>query len=57
MPKRTKVFISYSHEDSNHLLRLRAHFKPFERDGLVELWSDARIKVGQNCREEIKKAI
>jgi serine/threonine protein kinase len=52
-----KVFISYSHTDTDWLKRLHVHMKPFEREGIIELWDDTKINVGDNWRHEIKKAI
>lgn len=54
---RDQVFVSYSHADSDYLARLKIHIRPFEREGLVELWSDARIKPGHKWKAEIAKAI
>ena len=57
MPERTQIFVSYSHHDGEHLARLKVHLRPFERKGLVELWSDAKIKAGDLWRDEIREAI
>lgn len=55
--KRTKVFISYSHEDAQWLQRLRVHLRPLEREQRIEIWDDTRIKPGSRWREEIRQAI
>ena len=39
-----RVFISYSHRDRKWVDRLRIHFKPFERDGLLTVWEDTQIR-------------
>jgi hypothetical protein len=54
---RTKVFVSYSHEDRDWLNRLGQHLAVLERQGLVDLWSDARIEVGASWEGEIESAL
>ena len=55
--KRTKVFVSYSHEDAPWLNRLKIHMEPLIRDGLVDFWDDARIRPGMDWRSSIREAI
>jgi hypothetical protein len=54
---RTKVFVSYSHEDSDWLKRLKIHLKPLERDYAIDIWEDTKIQPGSKWLEEIEKAI
>lgn len=54
---RTKVFISYSHNDTKHLTQLKKFLITFERQGLIDAWSDQRIGSGQKWFEEIEKAL
>jgi len=54
--KRTKVFISYSHQDTSWLERLRVHLKPLERDYALDIWDDSKIQAGSKWLEEIKRA-
>ena len=51
------IFISYSHEDSKYLHRLKVHIKPLERQGLVELWDDTKIKAGDKWEKSIFNAL
>ncbi len=54
---RTKVFISYSHKDAKYLHQLVEHLAYYERNNLIETWSDQKIVAGAQWREEIQQAI
>ncbi|GER89806.1 hypothetical protein KDW_39680 [Dictyobacter vulcani] len=56
---RTKVFISYSHENRDDLERLRIHLKAAQLHKWVEVewWDDTQINPGQDWYDAIKKAI
>lgn len=55
--KRQSVFISYSHRDREYLDRLLVHLKPLEKDGLIDLWIDTRLRPGDRWKKEIEKAL
>jgi HEAT repeat protein len=58
-PTRTKIFVSYSHKDREHLERLRVHLAPYLEDGKIEgwLWDDSRILTGSKWFDEIRQAL
>ena len=51
------VFISYSHSDKQYLDRLLVHLKPLEKEGLIDLWVDARLRAGDRWKKEIENAL
>src|SRR5215470_5062339 len=44
--ERTRVFISYSHQDKQQLERLQVHLKQQLERGLVDCWDDTKIPPG-----------
>jgi TIR domain/DnaA N-terminal domain len=52
-----KVFISYSHRDSQLVERLLVHLRPLDRDLKIETWTDRSIRPGTDWRGELQKAI
>jgi TIR domain len=56
-PERRLIFVSYSHSDDYWLGRLQIHLKPLVRRGRIEAWDDTQIQVGDEWRNEIRKAV
>jgi tetratricopeptide (TPR) repeat protein len=56
MPPPT-VFISYSHKDTAWKDRLLVHLRIPEKEGLLELWDDARIAAGAEWLSQIERTI
>jgi hypothetical protein len=56
-PTRKFAFISYCHDDKPFLDELTVHLKPLEKRGLLDPWSDSRIKGGNLWKEQIDRAL
>jgi hypothetical protein len=54
---RFKLFVSYSHRDDEWFQRLKLHLTILERRGLVHVWSDTKIRVGDQWENEIENAL
>lgn len=54
---RNQVFVSYSHADSEILNRIMIHLKPLEKQGVIDLWVDTRIKAGDRWKDRVKTAL
>lgn len=54
---RDQIFISYSHADNAHQLRLRKHLAVFERSGNMKYWSDTQLRTGEQWRQQIQDNI
>lgn len=52
-----RVFISYSHDDEAILNDLLPYLASLDREGLADVWSDRRIKAGDQWRKEIDAAL
>ncbi|MCK9897237.1 TIR domain-containing protein [Frankia sp. AgB32] len=55
--RRQSAFICYSHRDSRWLERLVVHLSPLERAGLLDVWSDRRISLGDDWQARIEVAL
>lgn len=56
-PARHRAFLCYSHANADWLERLLVHLGPLHKDNLVNVWSDERIRPGDNWRVEIDAAL
>lgn len=54
---RRRVFVSYSHADDEFLRRILVHLRPLERGGVIDLWSDLKIRAGDLWRDEVRLAL
>ncbi len=52
-----KVFFCYAHEDEPLLNKLKAHLRPLQRQGLIDVWHDRDIRAGTEWEEEIKEQL
>jgi internalin A len=52
-----KIFVSYSHLDSEWLTKLQTHLKPLTRNQTIDLWDDTRINPGDEWVKEIETAL
>jgi internalin A len=52
-----KIFVSYSHADSEWLTKLQTHLKPLTRNQTIDLWDDTRIRPGDEWQTEIETAL
>jgi len=51
--KGLRLFISYSHSDTECLTRLLVHLRPLERQGLIDCWSDKKIRAGDKWKSQL----
>ena len=52
-----KLFISYAHEDEKWRAKFAPNLALLEREGLVEVWCDLKIKAGDDWDDEIKRKL
>jgi tetratricopeptide (TPR) repeat protein len=50
-----KIFFCYAHEDEALLNQLKAHLRPLQRQGLIDLWHDRNISAGTEWEQKIKE--
>lgn len=52
-----QVFISYSHKDEEFKDRLQTQLEVLEMEGLISVWDDRQIELGDSWYPEIEKAL
>ena len=57
MPTPIKIFLSYSHKDSDIKEELDTHFAPLKRSGKAQTWSDRDIELSSEWDEAIKREL
>ncbi len=50
-----KIFFCYAHEDEALLNKLKAHLRPLQRQGLIDVWHDRDIYAGMEWEQEINR--
>ena len=55
--RRKTMFVSYSHRDHTWLKRLQIHLRPFEKQGIMTIWDDSKIRPGCDWKNEILVAL
>src|SRR5579859_3839311 len=51
------IFSCYAREDEALLNKLKAHLRPLQRQGLIEVWYDRDIRAGAEWEPEIQKQL
>lgn len=52
-----KIFCCYAHQDEQLLNKLKAHLKPQQRQGLIQIWHDRDISAGAEWESEIEEQL
>src|SRR5258708_14261874 len=52
-----KIFFCYAHEDEPLLNKLKAHLRPLQREGLIDVWYDRDISAGIDWEQEISEQL
>lgn len=55
--KNGKIFISYSHEDEEYLIKLKRHLKVLQRQAPLDVWDDKKIRSSAKWKDEIENAL
>lgn len=54
---RNRVFVSYSHMDERWVDRMLVHLTPLQKEGVIDVWSDTRLRPGDDWKMEIERAL
>jgi TIR domain/WD domain, G-beta repeat len=49
------IFFCYAREDEELLNKLKTHLRPFQRQGIIDVWYDRDIGAGADWEQEIKQ--
>ena len=52
-----RIFFCYAHEDELLLNLLKAHLRPLQRQGLIDIWHDREISAGTEWEQEISQQL
>jgi len=52
-----KIFFCYAHEDEPLLLKLKAHLRPLQRQGFIDVWYDRDINAGTEWEQQITEEL
>jgi serine/threonine protein phosphatase PrpC len=52
-----KIFCCYAHEDEALLNKLKAHLRPLQRQGLIDVWHDQDISAGTEREQAINEQL
>jgi hypothetical protein len=55
MRQALEIMSCYARKDQHLLRELKKHLAPLSREGLITLWDDMELKLGENWEDEIKK--
>lgn len=54
---RNRIFISYSHKDERLFQEFLVHLKPWQDEGILDVWTDKRLQAGQEWHSEIQQGV
>src|SRR5579884_2817335 len=52
-----QIFFCYAREDEELLKKLKAHLRPLQRQGLIDVWYDRDISAGSEWEQEIQQRL